>query len=80
MITTVQKWGNSQGIRLPKIFLDNMNIREGEKVEVSTKNDAIIIKRTVSQRKTIQELFEGYDGDYTPEMIDWGEPVGSEIW
>lgn len=31
------------------------------------------------KRKTIIELFEGYDGDYKPSEIDWGEPVGNEI-
>jgi len=30
-------------------------------------------------RKTIEELFEGYEGDYEYEEIDWGEPVGAEI-
>ncbi len=31
------------------------------------------------KRKTIIELFEGYNGDYKPSEIDWGEPVGNEI-
>lgn len=31
------------------------------------------------RRKRIDELFIGYNGKYTPEEIDWGEPVGSEI-
>ncbi len=30
--------------------------------------------------KTIEELFVGYDEKYTPEEIDWGEPVGKEKW
>ena len=34
----------------------------------------------VSNRKTIEELFEGYEGDYVPTEIDWGEPVGNEVW
>lgn len=30
---------------------------------------------------TIQELFEGYDGEYTVQEIDWGEPQGREkVW
>lgn len=32
------------------------------------------------KRKTIIELFDGYDGDYKPSEIDWGEPVGNEIF
>lgn len=31
-------------------------------------------------KQTIEELFEGYNGDYVPEEIDWGESVGEEAW
>ncbi|MCH4887898.1 hypothetical protein EZV73_09955 [Acidaminobacter sp. JC074] len=29
---------------------------------------------------TIETLFEGYNGNYKPSQIDWGEPVGREEW
>jgi len=78
VIATIQKWGSSHGIRLPKVFLDELEIGEGNKVEILKQDNFIIIKP--QRRKTIQELFAGYDGDYTPETIDWGEPEGGEIW
>ena len=31
-------------------------------------------------RKSIEERFKGYNGDYKPAEIDWGAPVGKEIW
>jgi len=80
MTTTIQKWGNSQGIRLPKVILEDLDMKEGEEVEISTQNNTIIIKRSTKKRKTIQELFANYEGDYKPEDIDWGKPVGGEIW
>jgi antitoxin MazE len=80
MTTTIQKWGNSQGIRLPKIILDDLNITEGEEVELFVQNSTIIIKPSKKKRKTIQELFADYDGDYVPQEIDWGKPVGDEVW
>ena len=36
--------------------------------------------RADKKHKTIDELFEGYEGDYKPEEIDYGEPVGKEIF
>jgi len=30
--------------------------------------------------KTIQELFHDFSGTYDACDIDWGEPVGEEIW
>ena len=83
MTATIQKWGNSRGIRLPKALLDGLNIAEGEEVEVISENNAIIIKPSVkrpAKRKSIQELFAGYEGGYEPQEIDWGEPAGGEIW
>ncbi len=37
-------------------------------------------KSNKNKPKSIEELFEGYDGDYAPTEFDWGEPVGSEVW
>ncbi len=31
-------------------------------------------------RKSIKAIFDGFDGEYAPANIDWGEPVGEEIW
>jgi len=80
MIATIQKWGNSQGVRLPKILLDDLNMSEGNEVEILKQDNVILIKHATQKRKTIQELFDGYNDDYTSEEIDWGEPVGGEIW
>lgn len=29
---------------------------------------------------TIEDLFKNYNGEYTHKEIDWGEPVGNEVW
>ena len=44
-------------------------------------NDNIVIEQSGynKKHKTITELFENYDSDYSPEEIDWGEPVVKEI-
>lgn len=81
MITTIQKWGNSQGIRLPKHLLNALRWTEDEQVEIKTQGNKIVIEQVASKKhRTIAELFEGYSGNYTPEEIDWGEPTGREVW
>lgn len=79
MTTTIQKWGNSQGIRIPKYLLDAVQWTENEQISVSVENNKIIIKKIESQ-KTIKELFDDFQGDYEPVEIDWGNPMGNEIW
>ncbi len=79
MTTTIQKWGNSQGIRIPKSILNTVHWSENEEITIVVKDEKIIIEKT-KNRKNIKELFKDYKGDYKPNEIDWGEPVGDEIW
>lgn len=76
---TLQKWGNSQGIRLPKFLLNELGWSENEELAVIKEDDKLIIKKH-NKRKNIIELFDGYNGEYNPEEIDWGEAKGKEIW
>ena len=85
MTTAIVKWGNSQGIRLPKAFLQNINIAENDTVDVLVENEAIIIKKTYGKnhKTTKERLVNFYGKNYTPENqveIDWGRPAGKEIW
>ncbi|MDL2286347.1 AbrB/MazE/SpoVT family DNA-binding domain-containing protein [Desulfococcaceae bacterium OttesenSCG-928-F15] len=82
MQTSIVKWGNSQGIRLPKHLLESANLTENDIVEVTAQNGRIIIKklRVKKQYKTIQERFSDFDGDYESVDMDWGKPAGKEIW
>ncbi|HOS69193.1 MAG TPA: AbrB/MazE/SpoVT family DNA-binding domain-containing protein [Bacillota bacterium] len=80
--TKVQKWGNSQGVRIPKYILEKAKLNEGDAVEISVEDDRIIIFQPKRQLKqyTINELFENYKAEYKPEEPDWGEPAGKEEW
>ena len=81
MTTTIQKWGNSQGVRIPKILLDTVNWSENEEIMIVAENGKLIIEKAQkNKRKNIKELFEDYKGDYEPIDIDWGKPKGAEIW
>lgn len=81
MTTTIQKWGNSQGIRIPKMLLDSVNWSENEQITIKVDNGKLIIEKTKDRkRKNIKDLFKNYKGNYEPEKIDWGEPKGEEIW
>jgi antitoxin MazE len=79
MITVVTKWGNSQGVRIPRDILDIADISNGDPVEITAEKNSIIIRKH-HKRKSIRELFEGFDGAYAPEEMDWGGPVGNEVW
>ena len=77
--TTIQKWGNSHGIRIPKFLLDTMKWQDNEELVLCTDNNRIIIEKA-QPRKNIIALFADFDGGYTPSDVDWGAPEGEEIW
>jgi len=45
MITTVTKWGNSQGVRISREILDIANISNGDPVEIIAEKSSIIIRK-----------------------------------
>lgn len=79
MTTTIQKWGNSQGIRIPKYILEAMNWTGSEQLSITTEKGKIIIERA-KERPTLREMFVTYDSVYEPINIECGEPVGDEVW
>jgi antitoxin MazE len=87
MRTTIVKWGNSQGIRIPKAFLKEIHTAEGDPVDISLLDETITIKKIkYKKHKTTKErLLEFYGTNFekehtTQEEIDWGSPVGKEVW
>lgn len=83
MQTTISKWGNSQGVRIPKELLDKVNLAQNDVVEVIADDENIIIKKSkkrTKKYKTIQERFQGFADAYDFEIINWGKPEGHEIW
>jgi len=82
MVTRVQKWGNSQGLRVNKELLEKVRISIGDAVEVSVQEGAILIQpiKQLRGRYILKELITLMPKDYQPDKEDWGKPMGREIW
>ena len=82
MVTKIQKWGNSQGLRLSKQVLEDARIAVGEDVDVSAREGVIVIApvKRVRGKRSLRELVSRIPKDYKTEEIDWGHPVGRERW
>ncbi|MSU63465.1 MAG: AbrB/MazE/SpoVT family DNA-binding domain-containing protein [Pedosphaera sp.] len=86
MTTTLQAWGNSQGVRLPKTLLTALGLENGAAVEVelTVRKDAIIVKparaRTkIRGRHRIEDLVAAMPKRYKSAEFDWGTE-GREVW
>jgi antitoxin MazE len=82
MITRVQKWGNSQGLRLNKELLSEVEINVGDAVEVAVRDGALVVTpvHRVRGGHDLRELVQRIPEDYEPGELDWGQPVGREVW
>ena len=82
MVTKVQKWGNSQGLRFSKAILEEADIHVGDQVNISVEKGQIIVEpvRKVRGKYTLRELVAKMPKDYQVEELDWGKPTGKEVW
>jgi antitoxin MazE len=82
MITKVQKWGNSQGLRFSREILEKASITIGEQVDVSARKGEIVVKPAVLVRGKyrLKDLIAKMPHSYSPHEEDWGSPVGKEVW
>ena len=82
MITKVQKWGNSQGVRLSKGLLADVEINVGDAVDVAARDGVLVVTpvRRVRGGHDLRELVRRIPKDYKSEEIDWGYPLGREVW
>ena len=80
MLVKVQKWGNSQGIRLSKEVLAEANILVGDELEIISTKDQLVIKpvRKIRGKYQLQDLVSQIPQDYKPQEEDWGSLVGKE--
>ena len=82
MVTRIQKWGNSQGLRLARHVLEDACISVGDEVDVTARDGMIVITplRRVRGKLSLQELVSRIPENYESEETDWGKPLGKEVW
>lgn len=79
MTIKIARWGNSLGIRIPKHIAEQVQLNEGDEIEISTDENRLIL---IPQKKkyTLEELLDGMTEDHLHSEVDWGESVGTEQW
>ena len=79
MKTKLQKWGHSLAVRIPKSFVNTINVKEHDEVELIIEDNQIIIK-PVKYKFDIDELVSKINSDNLHKEIGTGPSVGKEIW
>lgn len=78
MNATIQKWGNSLGIRIPKNISDALHLNSGSVVEITIDKQTILIK---NHRRELDDLLENItESNIHKEEFDDDTNHGKEIW
>jgi antitoxin MazE len=82
MRTSVQKWGNSLGIRIPKIVAEEAALQAGSVVELFRDADAIVVRlvRNRKPRYRLEELARKINAKNRHAEVTSGRPRGREAW
>ena len=78
MRTSIQKWGNSLGVRLPVKILEDVSLQAGDEVEIRAKENEVTISPTGNT--SIATLFSKITEENRHSHADFGEPLGKEVW
>lgn len=86
--TNVRKWGNSQGIRLSKELMSQMNLNENDTIGISVNDGKMTIEKLNGQKYfNLKERLEAFYNKPIDEVfventheVDMGAPVGEEVW
>jgi antitoxin MazE len=79
MTATIQKWGNSLALRLPRAVARQIKVSAGQSVELKVTADKLIV-RPARRRPTLDELLAKVTPDNIHEEVNWGPPRGKEAW
>ena len=82
MQTEISKWGNSQGVRIPRTLLEEAQLGVGETVLMTVQDGRIIIEPMcqVRGRYRLEDLVAQIPDDHHAAEVEWGPAVGKEEW
>ena len=76
----IQKWGNSDGIRIPSGILKSLNIKTNDILNIEQDGEKIIITVPKKKKISLEDRFKKYHGKNLAKEFSWDENVGREIW
>lgn len=80
MEARLQKWGNSDSIRIPSNILKALNLKTNDKVNLEQIEDKIIISKLKNDKISLAEKFKNYKGENLAKDFSWDDVKGKEIW
>lgn len=80
MRTNIKKWGNSASVRIPASVMHAVRLSVNEPVEVREEAGRIVIEPLRQKEYDVNDLVRKITRKNLHAEVDFGRPVGKEIW
>ena len=80
MQTKIQRWGNSLGLRIPRVLAEDSGVGAGAEVDLSIRNGELVVKPARRVKYRLKELVRKITVKNLHGEVDTGAPVGREVW
>ena len=79
MKATIQKWGNSLAIRIPKNITKDTKVSEGSNIDIMVENGNIVLS-PIKKEYSLKELLKKITIENIHSEISTDDQTGGEIW
>ena len=76
----IKRWGNSASVRIPVEIMRAAHLVENQMVEMKEESGRIIIEPIRQPEFDLESLIAGITSENLYEEVDFGAPVGRELW
>jgi antitoxin MazE len=80
MRVLVKKWGNSASVRIPAKVMAAAALNVDQAVDVKEEGGRIVIEPVRAPVYDLDRLLDAMTPETFPEEVDFGRPVGGEVW
>jgi antitoxin MazE len=80
MLSRIDRWGNSLGVRIPKEMAEQLALEPKTQVQIVLVDGQILIQPIKKPKYTLQQLLDGLTDDAIHGEVDFGPAVGNEVW
>ncbi len=76
----IQKWGNSLGLRIPRVYAQEAEIHQGSAVDIALKEGKFVLTPLAVPMYTLRKLLAGINKKNVHRQQSFGRPQGVETW
>jgi antitoxin MazE len=78
MTVTLKKWGNSLAARIPKSVAAQIDVQDGQQLELNVRGESIVL-RPLRKEYKLSDLLKGVTKKNRHKETDWGPSKGQEV-